>query len=142
MFTSLYSLHTSTVSPPSPAFCLLGILRYICHFPLLPSACTPTRHVSRNRRQSLDFSIFAWRIAMRRGSLVRARRLGTTKCQNLLDLHASLRPGTRSYLVGLVGDEAQNFELRSFVSCTFPAPPHPIDPGTEVSRVQIMFRAS
>lgn len=49
-------------------------------------------------------------------------RPGTTKCQNLLDLHASLRPGTRNYLVGLVGDEAQNFELRSFASRTFPAP--------------------
>lgn len=37
----------------------------ICHFPLLPSACTPTRRVSRDRRQSLDdFSIFVRCIAM------------------------------------------------------------------------------
>lgn len=63
-----------------PWFCLLRILRY-CHFLLLPSACT--RRVSRDYRQSLDFSIFASRCTK---SVVRAKRPGTTKYQNFLDL--------------------------------------------------------
>lgn len=104
-----------------PAFCLLRILRY-CHFPLLPSACTPRRAAFRKTVASHSISLFSQGTSRCTRSLVRARRPGTTKCQNL-PLHASLRPGTRSYLVGLVLDEAQNFELRSFASCAPPRAP-------------------
>jgi len=103
-------LRTSTTI--FPAFCLRCIPWYM---PFLLITFRMYARISWDRRQSLDFSIFAMCIAMHEKSLVRARQPGTTKCRNFLDLYASLRPETRNYLVGLVGDEAQNFELRSLL---------------------------
>lgn len=108
---SLY-LHLSTTFS-LVLFASHSTLRY-CHFLLLPSACT--RRVSRDYRQSLDFSIFASRCTK---SVVRAKRPGTTKYQNFLDLLLSLRKDA-SYLVGFAVDKALNFRIT--ISCFL----HPI----------------
>lgn len=95
---------------PSPfsLSCLLCILHY-CHFPLLPFAYTPTRRVPGDRRQSLDFSIFAPCIAMYKV----ARVSGTTRDFEMLKF--SLRnlyrfDQKRNYLAGFTCDEL-HFEL-------------------------------
>lgn len=82
VYLSLFSIYTSTVFP---AFCLLCIPGYICHFLLLPSACTPTRRAFREReRPSPDrhsISLFS-RGASRCRIVARARERGDLGLRN------------------------------------------------------------
>jgi len=77
------------------------------------------RGSNRRRHRLLDFSIFAMCITMH--EIVRASEATWDYEMPKIFSTYTRRFGRerRSYLAGLVGDDAQNFELRSFASSTF-----------------------
>lgn len=116
---SALSILLCTSTTIFPTFCLHCILRYI-PFSLITFRMHANAEAFRETVASHSISLFL-RCASRytRDRTYGRGDLGLRNAKILLNLHAPLRRGTRSYLLGLLGDEAQNFELRSFASCTF-----------------------
>lgn len=122
--------------PFSPRF-VCSAFSAICHFPLLPSACTPTP--KRFARPSPVTRFLYFRDA-REIALVRARRPGTTKCQNPPRLTRVASAGNEKLPRGTRRRRSAEFRITIFCFVHLPSCPRPfVDP---LSRVQIKFRSN
>lgn len=110
---ALPSLSLCTSATIFPVFCLLCILPVYAILPYyLPHARRPGAF--RETVASHSTSLFSRCASRCAGSLVRARGPGTTKCQNLLDLHASLRPGNEKLPRGSRRRRSAEYRITNF----------------------------